>query len=743
MIENILGQGGMGRVYLAHDHKLDRQVALKVLSRERMNNPRALARFRREARVGAQLQHDNLVRIYDAGEEEGHLFLVMEFIEGKNVGKLIAERGPLQAPVAVRVARQVALGLEHARLKGLIHRDVNPMNILLDRDGTAKLTDLGLAIALEEHGEAVTRDGATVGTFDYISPEQARHSRSIDIRSDIYSLGCSLYQMLTGRVPFPQPSLPEKLYLHQMVDPEPLESLIAEVPAGLSAIVRKMMAKLPEDRYTTPLEVARALEPYQSGPLPLEEIESSPEVPILIEPGEPSTSDPDHADVSTATHVGRDRTTSYDGQGQEPPFSGSDTTREPAEPEPVGAMAIARAGTTSGGAGSPGPELFPIIDTGPDPLLSDKGTGARRARPQPLEDTTDGARRSIPSLGVIAGALGVLTLLGGIVWFQRRGSEPPGPGPENPPGAPATPSTDAGTGVVKPPSPGLHDVVVRWLDDGTEEQARDLGDAVNRAVNKNAAVILRNIEPLVLAPGLSIAVNGSLRIQAGEGIRPVLAIARGRTTPLFQINPSGLASLSGLTFRIDTADDTKVAKGLIAVHGELTLERCRLTIAGTNRTPAAVWTDGPYSTISSCHFSRVRQSGDCRSRRREPAPHRELPDRSRPSRRHATRTGLGDRGRSEPARSCNEAPRDRRRPLHCRRARPDGPGRLRRRGGRPGRGGRHRRSGWCPAEMVQFSALPDRSSLAGPGQCLRHRDPRALGRAGGGDAGRGGGGRPR
>ncbi|WP_422924139.1 protein kinase domain-containing protein [Singulisphaera sp. PoT] len=257
----MIGQGGMGRVYLAKDSRLNRRVAIKILSPERVNNPRAIARFQREARVGAQLQHENLVRIYDEGESNGKCYLVMEFIEGKNLGTIVAEDGPMPPSTAARLVRQVALGLEHAQQKGLIHRDVNPFNILVTRDGTAKLTDLGLAIDLAEE-EQVTRDGATVGTFDYVSPEQARHSRSVDTRSDIYSLGCTFYHILAGQVPFPSPSLPEKLFGHQAVEPEAVESIAPAVPKALGDIVRKMMAKQPEDRYGTPLDVAQELEPF-------------------------------------------------------------------------------------------------------------------------------------------------------------------------------------------------------------------------------------------------------------------------------------------------------------------------------------------------------------------------------------------------------------------------------------------------------------------------------------------------
>src|SRR5262249_46515014 len=188
-------------------------------------------------------------------------FLVMEYIEGKTLAALISEQGPMPPATAVRLLRQVALGLDHAHRKGLVHRDVNPHNILVTHDGTAKLADLGLAITMADE-DKVPRDGATVGTFDYVAPEQAWNSRAADIRSDIYSLGCTMYHVCTCSVPFPNPSLPEKLYGHQWLEPTPLCQMVPGFPAGLSEIVERMMSKSPEQRYPTPMHVAQALEPY-------------------------------------------------------------------------------------------------------------------------------------------------------------------------------------------------------------------------------------------------------------------------------------------------------------------------------------------------------------------------------------------------------------------------------------------------------------------------------------------------
>ena len=201
----------------------------------------------------------------------------------------------MPVPTAARFTWQIALGLEHAHRKGLIHRDVNPNNVLVTHEGIAKLADLGLAIDLAE-AERVTREGATVGTFDYVAPEQARYSHAADIRSDIYSLGCTLYHMVAGQVPFPSPSLAEKLFAHQALEPTPLNQLIPHIAADFVEVVQRMMRKLPDERYATPLQVAQALEPFieeyprirDGEPVPVPLIVDEPaEQPVVSPPGWP------------------------------------------------------------------------------------------------------------------------------------------------------------------------------------------------------------------------------------------------------------------------------------------------------------------------------------------------------------------------------------------------------------------------------------------------------------------------
>jgi serine/threonine protein kinase/WD40 repeat protein len=260
-----LGQGGMGSVYKAQHIRLKRIVALKVIRKEFAAAAQAVERFQREAEAAAQLDHPNILRVYDAGESTGSPYLAMEYIDGIDLVKLVRQKGPLQVAEACDVARQVAIGLQHAHEHGLVHRDIKPHNLMRTREGIVKILDFGLArlsmAGNDPHGEGLTASGVVLGTPDYIAPEQAMNARGVDIRADLYSLGCSLFHLLTGRPLFLGDSLTEKLLKHQLTPP-PLDSLAPEVPPGLVALLQRLLAKNPDERYQTPAEVAAALTPF-------------------------------------------------------------------------------------------------------------------------------------------------------------------------------------------------------------------------------------------------------------------------------------------------------------------------------------------------------------------------------------------------------------------------------------------------------------------------------------------------
>jgi len=264
-----LGSGGMGTVFLCEHKLMRRRVAVKVLPTAKAADEASLQRFYREARAVAAVDHPNIVRAYDIDQDENLHFLVMEYVDGTNLQDLIKKFGPLDVVRACHYIYGASVGLQHAHEIGLVHRDIKPGNILLDRSGVVKVLDMGLARFFHDADDNLTKqyDENILGTADYLSPEQAEDSHTVDIRSDLYSLGATFYFLLTGSAVFPDGTIPQKLIWHRSREPRPIRDLRPEVPEEVTAIVSKMMAKKAENRYQTPAEVMDALTPWASMPI--------------------------------------------------------------------------------------------------------------------------------------------------------------------------------------------------------------------------------------------------------------------------------------------------------------------------------------------------------------------------------------------------------------------------------------------------------------------------------------------
>jgi predicted Ser/Thr protein kinase len=277
-IRKKVAAGGMGVVYLAEHRLMRRDVALKVINRELLSAPAAVARFTQEVKAAGRLEHPNIIRAYDAEQVGDTVFLVMEYVDGRSLAEVIAKKKRLSVVLACHLARQAALGLQHAHEKGMVHRDVKPQNMIVTAKGVLKLLDFGLARVVSESrpAEAVTQAGELMGTPDYVAPEQVGDPRTADIRSDIYGLGCTLYHMLAGHPPFPGGKVMQKLARQVLTPPRPLREIRDDVPPELEAVVARMIAKDPAQRYATPAKVAQALLAFLPKPAPRPEPISAP-----------------------------------------------------------------------------------------------------------------------------------------------------------------------------------------------------------------------------------------------------------------------------------------------------------------------------------------------------------------------------------------------------------------------------------------------------------------------------------
>jgi serine/threonine protein kinase len=280
-----LGQGGMGHVYKATQERLNRLVALKIIRRESLSqDPRAARRFQREAQAAAQLSHPNIIVIYDFNQSGHTYYIAMEYIEGVDLHQLVQDYGPLPLPLANDMILQTAQGLQHAHQSGMVHRDIKPSNLMVTlpkleggyRPTTAgqtglstvlqksiiKILDMGTALlvhGVDSDSAKCTQQGALMGTPDYLAPEQAMDSHAVDIRADLYSLGCTFYYLLTGKPPFGQYPLMKKLMMHQSMLPQPVREFRSDVSPHIEMVVHRLLAKRPEDRFQTPAELIEAL----------------------------------------------------------------------------------------------------------------------------------------------------------------------------------------------------------------------------------------------------------------------------------------------------------------------------------------------------------------------------------------------------------------------------------------------------------------------------------------------------
>lgn len=267
----LLGKGGMSSVYLAEHTVMKRRVAIKVLPHKKVHDASYLGRFHREAQAVASLDHPNIVRAYDVdAETDGSMeihFLVMEYVEGKSLQELVVKKGPLSPKEAADYIRQAADGLEHAHAAGLVHRDIKPGNLLVDKNGTVKLLDLGLARFFndEENSLTVEHDEKVLGTADYLAPEQAVDSHTVDHRADLYSLGCTLFYLLTGSPPFNQGTLAQRLIAHQTKEPPSISETRPDVPESLIALMKRLMSKKPEDRPETAAQASQEFADWLEG----------------------------------------------------------------------------------------------------------------------------------------------------------------------------------------------------------------------------------------------------------------------------------------------------------------------------------------------------------------------------------------------------------------------------------------------------------------------------------------------
>lgn len=628
-----VGGGGMGRVFRAYDSALGRTVAVKVLSPEQAADGEVLLRFRHEAQTAARLNHENIVQVYHVGDAQGLPYIVFEFIEGLNIRALVERKGVLPLAEAVSYTFQVAEALAHAAAQNVVHRDIKPSNILITTEGHAKLIDLGLA-RLHKISAAVgdlTASGVTLGTFDYISPEQARDPRTADVRSDIYSLGCTLFYMLAGRPPFPEGTVLQKLLQHQGEEPPDVRQFRPELPPETSRLLRKMMAKDPRRRFQSAQQLIEALvvfaeqlglQPAAPGerswvsgvqpPLSLYQRHLPWIAPVAVLAVAVVllnilwASPPSPRDLAT-DWIG---STGEEQVGPPEPRSGVKDENRGVDPGVAGPGAVAQAdaGTVSR------PENAPRGSP-----ASESGTGMTPTSVAPAKAAGATSPEAAPSAAPVAATSGPPSPTG--VRPDLPGPETPGPEPgapgataiasANPPHAasaevmPATNSASLGPAESPPASAkqgeGLGVLVVDPVGSGPNQFATL--SAACAAAATGDVVVLRFNGPRQEEP---VALNNlKLTIRAAEGYQPVVTFRPGELDPMNR--PRAMIRLSGSQLTLVSVTLVlEVPREAVSEQWSLVesrpaemvrLEKCSLTIDNTSTQSGAYHPDVAFFRV--------------------------------------------------------------------------------------------------------------------------------------------------
>ncbi len=398
-----VGVGGMGQVFLCEHMFMKRRIAIKVLPPAKAEQPAALGRFYREARAAGSLEHPNIVRTYDIDQDGNLHFIVMEYVNGPNLLEIVKKFGPTDIARCVNYIHQVANGLEYAFRAGIIHRDVKPGNILIDRQGNAKILDMGLARFYNDHSDNLTvkyDDKIVLGTADYVAPEQVANSHNADIRADIYALGASLYFMLAGHPPFPSGTVSQKLLWHRTKDPTPIRQIRPEVPEGLALVVAKMMAKDPAHRYQTPAEVAAELAKWESDFVPLPAAEEMPQLsPAACEQSQDSASSFEEAPLVAVAASAAPKSEAIGNVRSTVPFSSKPQSHQGAYAATPGPFAPAPAPAPFATLTATRPETR-AAQINPSPFRRAESTPPARnpfAPPSQMEVPTNGTRAQDPT----------------------------------------------------------------------------------------------------------------------------------------------------------------------------------------------------------------------------------------------------------------------------------------------------------------------------------------------------------